>query len=165
MPLTEFCEWTPDTHRAGSARATKGRIWFGVVDQPTFIMAGFWQETKEGRGFTMVTCDPNEFVAPIHPEAMITILHLEDHRRWLECALDDVVGFQRPYPADQMTVGGPMFPKEVELAHENIPSAARTRCESLRFRLDAHLPVVALYQLLLMKCQERPQESVERASR
>jgi putative SOS response-associated peptidase YedK len=32
----------------------------------------------------MVTCDPNELVAPIHPKAMITILHESDWNTWLQ---------------------------------------------------------------------------------
>lgn len=44
---------------------------------------GFWQATAEGNGFTMVTCDPNSLVTPIHPEAMITILRPEDCDLWL----------------------------------------------------------------------------------
>lgn len=50
-------------------------MWFAVPEQPVFAAAGFWQHTQEGRGFTMVTCDANELVAPIHPRAMIAILH------------------------------------------------------------------------------------------
>ena len=74
-------------------------------------MAGFWQPLKDGeRSFAMVTCDPNELVAPTHPKAMITILAPEDHERWLTGGYDDVVALQQPYPADQMTVRGPEFP-------------------------------------------------------
>lgn len=110
IPLTEFCEWTPDVHAVGEGKPIKGEMWFAVTDQPVFAVAGFWQQTAKGRGFTMVTCDPNELVAPIHPKAMITILHEGDWARWLECPLDDVVSFQRPYPAELMTVRGPVFP-------------------------------------------------------
>ena len=110
VPLTEFCEWTPDTHQVGEGKPVKGEMWFSVTDQPIFAVAGFWQRTAKGNGFTMVTCDANEVVAPIHPTAMITILHEADWERWLGCPLDDVVGFQRPYPADLMAVRGPVFP-------------------------------------------------------
>jgi len=58
----------------------------------------------------MVTCDANELVAPIHPKAMITILHPDDHALWLTGRYDDVVALQRPYPASRMTVRGPVFP-------------------------------------------------------
>jgi len=111
VPLSEFCEWTPDKHDLGDGKPPlKGEMWFQVTDQPLFTVAGFWQQTSKGAGFTMVTCDPNGLVAPIHPKAMITILHPDDHERWLRGSYDDVVGLQRPYPADQMTVRGPVFP-------------------------------------------------------
>jgi putative SOS response-associated peptidase YedK len=58
----------------------------------------------------MVTCDPNELVAPIHPKAMITILRSEDYEQWLSGSYDDVVALQRLYPADLMTARGPAFP-------------------------------------------------------
>lgn len=111
VPLTEFCEWTPDKHDLGDGKPPlKGEMWFRVIDQPTFAVAGFWQPTKEGNGFTMVTCDPNELVAPIHPKAMIMILQPNDIDFWLRGSYDGVVDLQRPYPANRMDVRGPTFP-------------------------------------------------------
>lgn len=111
IPLTEFCEWTPEPIDLNDGkRPVKGEMWFAVTDQPHFAVAGFWQPLQEGAGFTMVTCDPNEIVAPIHPKAMVTILAPEDHERWLTGTYDDVVALQRPYPAERMTVRGPVFP-------------------------------------------------------
>ena len=111
IPLTEFCEWTPESHAIGKGKPIKGEMWFACTDQSMFAMAGFWQHLAgDKRGFTMVTCDPNEMVAPIHPKARITILAPEDHERWLRGTYDEVVALQRPYPADRMTVRGPVFP-------------------------------------------------------
>ncbi|TPG54497.1 SOS response-associated peptidase family protein [Sphingomonas glacialis] len=111
VPLTEICEWTPDAHDLGDGKKPlKGEMWFQVTDQPLFCVAGFWQRTAKGNGFTMVTCDPNPLVAPIHPKAMVTILAPEDHERWLRGSYEDVVALQRPYPAERMTVRGPVFP-------------------------------------------------------
>ncbi|WP_242154848.1 SOS response-associated peptidase family protein [Sphingomonas sp. BAUL-RG-20F-R05-02] len=111
IPLTEFCEWTPEPVDLGDGKKPlKGEMWFQVTDQLVFPVAGFWQRTKEGKCFTMVTCDPNELVAPIHPKAMITILKPEDVDTWLRGSYEEVVGLQRPYPADKMTVRGPVFP-------------------------------------------------------
>ena len=110
MPLTEFCEWTPDKHQVGEGKPLKGEIWFAVSEQPVFAVAGFWQRTVKGPGCTMVTCDPNELVAPIHPKAMITILHESDWDRWLTGSYEEAVALQRPYPADKMVVRGPVFP-------------------------------------------------------
>lgn len=111
VPLTEFCEWTPKKHDLGDGKPPlKGEMWFACADQPLFAVGGFWQRTKDSGGFTMVTCDPNDLVAPIHPKAMITILAPEDHDRWLRGSYDDIVALQRPYPAETMTMRGPVFP-------------------------------------------------------
>ena len=111
VPLTEFAEFTPEKHDLGDGKPPlKGEMWFSVTDQPVFAVAGFWQQTKDGAGFTMVSCDPNDLVAPIHPKAMITILATEDVYTWLRASYDEVVALQRPYPADRMTVRGPIFP-------------------------------------------------------
>ncbi len=110
VPLTEFCEWTPELHDVGGGKPIKGEMWFAVPAQPIFAVAGFWQRTAKGTGFTMVTCDPNELVAPVHPKAMITVLHERDWSAWLSCPLGEVVTYQRPYPAELMTVRGPVFP-------------------------------------------------------
>ena len=74
VPLAEFCEFTPYKYDLADGKpALKGEMWFQVKDQPTFPVAGFWQRTKAGNGSTMVTCDPNDLVEPIHPKAMIMI--------------------------------------------------------------------------------------------
>jgi putative SOS response-associated peptidase YedK len=111
VPLTEFCEFTPEKHDLGDGKPPlKGEMWFQVKDQPVFPVAGFWQRTKEGNGFTMVTCDPNELVAPIHQKAMITNFDPADVDTWLRGSYNEVVALQQPYPVDQMTVRGPVFP-------------------------------------------------------
>lgn len=110
IPLSEFCEWTPDVHDVGGGKPIKGEMWFQVIDQPLFAVAGFWQPTAKGNGFSMVTCDPNELVSPIHPKAMITVLAPADHERWLHGSYDDIVALQQPYPSDRMTARGPVFP-------------------------------------------------------
>ena len=75
-----------------------------------FAVAGFWQRTEGGNGFTMVTCNPSTLVAPIHPKAMITILEPEDIDTRLRGSYDDIVTLQKPYDPDKMTVRGPVFP-------------------------------------------------------
>jgi len=111
VPLTEFCEWTPEPIDLGDGKKPiRGEMWFTVTDQPVFAVAGFWQPTAGGAGFTMVTCDPNELVAPIHPKAMITVLGEADWDRWLHGSYEDVVALQQPYAAERMTVRGPVFP-------------------------------------------------------
>lgn len=85
-------------------------MWFQVVDQPVFTVGGFWQRTREGNGFTMVTCDANALVEPIHPNAMITILAPHDIDTWLRGSYDEIVALQRPYDRARITVRGPVFP-------------------------------------------------------
>lgn len=111
IPLTEFAEWTPKAiDLRDGKKPLKGEMWFQVTDQPIFAVAGFWRPFGEHGHCAMVTCDPNELVAPIHPKAMITILAEEHWDRWLTCSYDDAVKLQQPYPADLMTVRGPIFP-------------------------------------------------------
>jgi putative SOS response-associated peptidase YedK len=43
VPLTEFCEWTPEKHKVGNGAPIKGEMWFAVPSQPVFAVAGFWQ--------------------------------------------------------------------------------------------------------------------------
>ncbi len=110
IPLTEFAEWTPDKHQVGEGKPIKGEMWFDVVDQDVFAVAGFWRQIGDQRYFAMVTCDPNALVAPIHPKAMITILSPDDYARWLGGSYEEIVQLQQPYPADGMSVRGPVFP-------------------------------------------------------
>ena len=107
IPLTEFCEFTPEKD---PTHGIKGEMWFGVTDQPVFAVAGVWQQIGDKRQFAMVTCEANELVEPIHPKAMITILAEADWTTWLKCDYDQAVKLQRPYAASQMTVRGPVFP-------------------------------------------------------
>jgi putative SOS response-associated peptidase YedK len=68
-------------------------MWFQVKDQPVFPV-GLWQRTKDSNGLTLVTCDPNRLVEPIHTKAMIKILEPEGvdtcraaaMMRWLRCS-------------------------------------------------------------------------------
>lgn len=111
IPLTEFCEWAPiATDLDDGKKPVKGEMWFRPTDQDVFAVAGFWRLMGEQRGFAMVTCDPNAVVAPVHPKAMITVLDPADHERWLSGDYDDVLALQRPYPAEHMSVRGPVFP-------------------------------------------------------
>jgi putative SOS response-associated peptidase YedK len=117
IPLTEFCEFTPEKHDLGDGKPPlKGEMWFDVLDQDVFAIGGFWRQIGDQRYFAMVTCDPNDLVAPIHPKAMITILKPADHEQWLSGSYEDVLALQRPYPADQMRVRGPVFPTRKSFA-------------------------------------------------
>jgi putative SOS response-associated peptidase YedK len=114
IPLTEFAEWTPEKD---PVHGIKGEMWFDVPNQSMFAIGGFWQPIGDKNCFAMVTCDPNELVAPIHPKAMITILQEHDWDKWLHGSYDDVVALQRPFPAAEMTVRGPVFPTRDKAAN------------------------------------------------
>lgn len=50
--MTKFCEWTPEPHDLGDGKKpVKVEMWFEVVDQPLFAVAGVWQQTAKGAGF------------------------------------------------------------------------------------------------------------------
>ncbi len=76
------------------------------TDQPVFAVAGVWQRTAEGQRL-------HDSVAPIHPKAMVAVLEEADWKAWLSCPLDNVVGYQPPYPAARMTVRGGVFPTTI----------------------------------------------------
>jgi len=111
IPVTEFAEWSDQKYKLGDGKPPiKGETWFRVTDQDLFAIAGFWQDIAGEKYYAMVTCDANELVKPIHPKAMVTILHRDDHERWLTGGYDDALALQIPYPADRMAARGPIFP-------------------------------------------------------
>lgn len=111
VPLTEFCEFTPDKHDLGDDKPQlKGEMWFSVIDQPLFPVAGLWKPTDGGNAFAMVTCDANSLVSSIHPKAMVTILESTDVDIWLSGSYDEICALQRPFDPERMTVRGPVFP-------------------------------------------------------
>ena len=97
IPATEFCEWE------GEPGAKIAR-WFAVPSQPVFAFAGIWRPVEGGACFAMLTCEPNALVAPVHPKAMPVILHPEDHGRWLEGPLAEVLPLASPFPSQLMKV-------------------------------------------------------------
>jgi putative SOS response-associated peptidase YedK len=61
MVTKQICRITHSLLMNDTKPPLKGEMWFSVTDQPVFAVAGFWQRTKEGNGFTMVTCDPTHW--------------------------------------------------------------------------------------------------------
>jgi putative SOS response-associated peptidase YedK len=78
----------------------------------------------------MVTCDPNELVAPIRP-GMITILAKEDWDHWPTCSYNEVVKLQRPYPADRMTARWPGSRRERSEKRHNAMRSAQSAYRAL----------------------------------
>jgi putative SOS response-associated peptidase YedK len=97
IPASEFCEWEGETGK-------KVARWFSVPSQPVFVFAGVWRPVEEGAAFAMLTCEPNAVVAPVHPKAMPVILHPEDHDRWLQAPMAEVLPLAAPFPSQLMAI-------------------------------------------------------------
>lgn len=96
VPADGFFEWTDvvaeETDLFGEPRKGKPRKQpqlITVTDQPVFAFAGLYDSWKDrGTGvrvatFTILTCEPNEVVAPIH-DRMPVILRQDRHAAWLD---------------------------------------------------------------------------------
>lgn len=99
IPATEFCEWEGD-------KGAKIARWFSVPSQPVFALAGLWRpgDTAAGGYFAMLTCAPNQLVAPVHPKAMPVVLHREDYAAWLAAPLDEAKALAVPFPSQLMAM-------------------------------------------------------------
>jgi putative SOS response-associated peptidase YedK len=53
------------------------------------------------RSCTIITCPPNELVAPVH-DRMPAILAPEDHERWLDPSRAEGRQLLKPYPAAEL---------------------------------------------------------------
>lgn len=94
FPIDGFYEWP-----------VKGRglppVEIFVEGRRPMALAGLWStwfENREHRySFTVFTCDPNEFMKPIHEKAMPVILgSVEEQKLWL---MEGDEGLLRPYEA------------------------------------------------------------------
>ena len=99
-----FYEWKKE---AGSK--TPMRI--GLKDWELFGFAGLWESWRdkesgqEVRSCTVITCPPNELIAPIH-DRMPVILPERAEAAWLDPAQEDTEALQSllvPYPSELMT--------------------------------------------------------------
>jgi len=102
IPADGFFEWTDvvaeEVDLFGEPRKGKPRKQpqlITVTDQPLFAFAGLYERWKDRQtgaiipSFTILTCEPNEVVVPIH-DRMPVILRPEFHARWMDPELDDV---------------------------------------------------------------------------
>jgi putative SOS response-associated peptidase YedK len=105
VPVTSFCEYT-DT-------SPKVAHWFARDEtRPLFFLAGIWRPWTGRRGtkanpvegehllFSVLTCEPNDVVRPIHAKAMPVVLATEAEREtWLEAPVEEALALQKPSPA------------------------------------------------------------------
>ncbi len=101
IPATGFYEWKKQD-------GAKQPYLFRRKDAAPFAFAGLWERWSDSDSgevvetFTILTCKPNELVAPVH-NRMPVILARDDFEFWLDpanadvAALDELLG---PCPAD-----------------------------------------------------------------
>ena len=102
IPADGFFEWHQLADR-------KQPMFIYLKDQPVFAFAGLWEvwyspEGDEIRSATILTTEPNDFMATIH-NRMPVILPPEDYEAWLvpdEQDPADLQSLMRPFAADQM---------------------------------------------------------------
>lgn len=103
IPSDGFFEWRADGGK-------KTPLFIHMQDHELFAMAGLWEvwygpDGEELRTCTIITTEPNEFMANIH-NRMPVILRREDYATWLsdEKTPPDVLqSLIKPYPAEAMT--------------------------------------------------------------
>ncbi len=106
----------------------KGEILFTVKDRPVFFFAGLW----EGDAFTLVTTEPNEFVARFH-DRMPVVLADADADEWLG---------DQPLPADRLAALCRGLPPEALLHDELPPKLKVTRPEKKGACAESSLPPI-----------------------
>lgn len=102
IPTDGFFEWQK---REGG----KQPMFIHLNDQPVFAFAGLWEvwhspEGDEIRTATILTTEPNDFMASIH-NRMPVILRPDDYAAWLapdEQKSADLEPLMRPFAADEM---------------------------------------------------------------
>jgi putative SOS response-associated peptidase YedK len=104
VPATGFYEWT-------GPKSARRPVRIHLKDDSLFAFAGLWERWRdppgqEMRTFTIITCAPNETVAPIH-DRMPVVLRPEDEDAWLDPDLTDameLLPLLSPYPSEVIRV-------------------------------------------------------------
>jgi putative SOS response-associated peptidase YedK len=104
VPATGFYEWT-------GPKTARRPVRIHLKDDSLFAFAGLWERWRgpagqEVRTFTIITCAPNDTVAPIH-DRMPVILRPEDEDTWLAPDLTDaaeLLPLLSPYPSEAIRV-------------------------------------------------------------
>lgn len=99
IPITHF--GNPD-----GDPGEKTRTWFSLQDQPIMAWAGFCRNIPGiGPVYAGMTMEANAAVPPTN-DRMPVLLEANEHDRWLQGSVQDVIAFQyrAPVPADRMIV-------------------------------------------------------------
>jgi len=109
VPASAFYEWDKISNTQGKP------FTLALSDASMFAFAGIWDAWRDSRGdwlqsFAIITTEPNELMAHIHPR-MPVILHRRDYDRWLSRVETErlPVDLLRAYESDgmEMVPGGP----------------------------------------------------------
>jgi putative SOS response-associated peptidase YedK len=135
IPADGFYEWKSLTTLKKGA---KQPFAFELASGQPFAFAGLWDAWKEPKkspqtidtwlqSFTILTTDPNELTAQVHPR-MPVILAPADYDRWLAPTDPErpPLDLLRPYPADQMSLH-PVDPR-VGNVKNNEPTLCLAHC-------------------------------------
>jgi putative SOS response-associated peptidase YedK len=110
VPATGYYEWR-ELPESRPTKKAKAPMYFTLHGDRPFAFAGLWDVWKRFDGkeivtFTIITCEPNELVRPIH-DRMPVILRPEDESRWLDLATvapAELTPLLNPYPSELMKV-------------------------------------------------------------
>jgi putative SOS response-associated peptidase YedK len=80
----------------------KAKVWFELEDGSPFAFAGIWRPGDQGLFMSFLTCEPNETVGAVHPNAMPVMLAASDYERWLADDHASACELATPYPDEQM---------------------------------------------------------------
>ncbi len=105
VPMTGFFEFP-------GAKGHKTPHYIFMKDRPLFGVAGLWSgwqskdKTETLSTFTIVTCEANDFMLPLHPKGrMPVILEAKDEATWLDPKnkdMDALLELARPCPSEAM---------------------------------------------------------------
>jgi putative SOS response-associated peptidase YedK len=101
FPVNGFYEWQ---------KADGGKIPYAIdrADGGIMALASLWDRWKnpetgdELTSFAVITCPPNDLVAPIH-NRMPVVLDAADYDAWLSGTGDQATALLKPCPADELT--------------------------------------------------------------
>jgi len=128
IPADGFYEWR---------KTAKPKLPFAIAmkDARPFTFAGLWENWKDPesgewlRTCTIITGEPNELVAQIHPR-MPVILPKQHHAAWLgETDDGNLKALLLPYPADQMRMWE-ISPRVNEVVRPNPRKFRQTRFQT-----------------------------------